>query len=198
MFADLIELFHRFKARPLLRYPIILACIAGTAFGFYYYEWQLRISPIYYWPLIPDSPFFTLMYVFVLTAYSAGRRSDLFDAFTFIGLNKIGIWTLFVLLYDFDYYFSPETWKFRSVLFILHIGMILCAFTLIRDLQRPGNNLMLLLLTLFLLTDYFDYVVGTHPYLNTSRLDVIGTVAVVLSAICWGLLWLIPDKKLLK
>jgi len=70
---DIIEFFHWFKAYPLTRYSLLLASIIGTAFGFYYYEWQLSTYPVYYWPLIPDSPVFTLMYVLVLAAYSVGR-----------------------------------------------------------------------------------------------------------------------------
>ena len=191
---DLIEFFHWFKAYPLTRYSLFLASIIGTAFGFHYYEWQLRTSPVYYWPLIPDSPVFTLMYVLVLAAYSVGRRSNLFDTFTFIGLNKIGIWTLFVLLYDFDYYFSPGTWVFRSVLFLLHIGMILCALTLVKDMKRPTFTMMGLILGVFLVLDYFDYIIGTHPYLHTPRVDVVGLAALILTLGCWGVVWLIRDR----
>ena len=173
----------------------MLASIIGTMYGFYYYEWQLRTSSLYLWPLIPDSPFFTFMYVLVLSAYSMGKRSNLFDAFTFIGLNKIGIWTLFVLLYDFNYYFSPQTRLFRSVIFALHIGMILCALTLLKDMKRPGYGHMGLLLAVFLIMDYFDYMVGTHPYLHTPRMDVIGGVALLLTLSCWGLVWFIPEYQ---
>lgn len=189
----LIEIFHRFKAGPLTRYPLLLVSIIGTAFGFYYYEWQLRIFPLYYWPLIPDSPVFTLMYVLVLVAYSVGKRSDLFDIFTFIGLNKTGIWTLFVLLYDFDYYFTSGTWVFRSVLFLLHIGMVLCALTLVKDIKRPAFIMMGLILGVFLVLDYFDYVIGTHPYLHTPRVDVVGLAALILTLGCWSAVWLIRD-----
>lgn len=192
---DYIQCFYRFKADSRTRYSILLLSIIGTAYGFYYYEWQLRTSPIYYWPLIPDSPFFTLMYVVVLAAYSKGKRSNLFDVFTFIGLNKIGFWTLFVLLYDFNYYFSPDTWVFRSVLFLLHIGMILCSFTLLKEMKRPNISQMGILLFIFLGTDYFDYVVGTHPYLHTSRVDVIAWIALLLTLSCWGSVWLIRGKK---
>lgn len=192
---DIVELFHRFKADARLRYPLLLACISGTAYGFYYYEWQLRTSPVYLWPLIPDSPFFTMMFVLVLAAYSAGRRSDMFDTFTFIGLNKVGIWTLFVLLFDFDYYFSPGTWVFRSVLVMLHIGMVLCSFTLLRELERPDARRMFMLLGLFLASDYFDYIVGTHPILHTSRIDIVGLIAFTLTLACWGALWLVKGKS---
>jgi uncharacterized membrane protein YpjA len=194
MSMDYIKFFHFFKADARARYLILGASIIGTAFGFYYYEWQLRASPIYYWPLIPDSPFFTLMFVFVLAAYSFGKRSNLFDTFAFIGLNKIGFWTLFVLLYDFNYYFTPETRVFRSVLFLLHIGMILCSFTLLKDMKRPKINKMGLLLVIFLIADYFDYIIGTHPYLNTPRIDVIGWAALVLTLGCWGFVWLIKPE----
>jgi uncharacterized membrane protein YpjA len=34
------------------------------------------------------------MDVMVLAAYSIGRRSNLFDTFTFVGLNKVGIWSV--------------------------------------------------------------------------------------------------------
>ena len=189
------EFFHRFKDESITRYLLLLSSLIGTGFGFYYYEWQLQITPMYYWPLVPDSPFFTLMYVLVLAAYSIGRRSNLFDTFTFIGLNKVGIWSLFVLLYDFDYYFSPQTWKFRSVLFLLHIGMILCAFTLLKDMKWPGTGRMGLLLAVFVVLDFFDYIVGTHPYLHTPNVDVVGCVALALTLGCWGMVWVVRNKN---
>ena len=135
------------------------------------------------------------MDVMVLAAYSIGRRSNLFDTFTFVGLNKVGIWSLFVLLYDFDYYFSPQTWMFRSVLFLLHIGMILCAFTLLKDMEWPGTGRMGLLLAIFVVLDFFDYIVGTHPYLHTPNVDVVGWVALALTLGCWGMVWVVRNKN---
>jgi uncharacterized membrane protein YpjA len=59
---------------------LIIASLAGTAFGFYYYYDQLVASPLWQWPFIPDSPIATALYALALILISIKRRSNKLDS----------------------------------------------------------------------------------------------------------------------
>lgn len=178
---DIIDFFFWFKKKPAPRIFVLISCIIGTLFGFYYYLGQFEITPVYLWFFVPDSPFFTFMYVIVLLFYSFGMRSSTFDAFTFIGLNKVGIWTIFVLLWNYDYYFSPETMDFRFVILLLHVGMILVALTLLKEMEKLKPVGYLLIFGFFVVSDVFDYAAGTHPIIPAGSIEVVMRVTFALT-----------------
>ncbi|MCZ7358383.1 MAG: DUF1405 domain-containing protein [Candidatus Methanoperedens sp.] len=192
---DVIDFFFWFKKEPLPRIFVLISCIMGTLFGFYYYTGQFEITPVYLWFFVPDSPFFTFMYVIVLLFYSFGVRSNAFDAFTFIGLNKVGIWTIFVLFWNYDYYFSPETSDYRFIILLLHIGMILVAMTLLKEMKKLNMRRYLLIAGFFLISDFFDYVVGTHPIIPQESIGVVSLVTISLTIITCALTFYYLEKK---
>lgn len=170
---DIIDFFFWFKKEPRARFIVLVSCIIGTLFGFYYYLGQFEITPVYLWFFVPDSPFFTFMYVIILLFYSFGMRSNAFDVFAFIGLNKVGIWTIFVLLWNHDYYFSLQTRDFRFVILLLHVGMILVALTLLKEMKKLNKWEYLLIFGFFVVSDFFDYVAGTHPIIPLESIGVV-------------------------
>jgi uncharacterized membrane protein YpjA len=180
---ELIDFFFFFKKDPAARFILLVSCIIGTLFGFYYYQWQFAVSPVYLWFFIPDSPFFTFMYVLVLVLYLSGKRSNTFDVFTFIGLNKVGIWTIFVLFWNHEYYFSPETRSYRFVILLLHIGMILVSLTLLKEMQKPSSTWCLLIFGFFVVSDFFDYFIGTHPIIPLESVPIVMWVTFALTII---------------
>ncbi|MGB8217204.1 MAG: DUF1405 domain-containing protein [Candidatus Methanoperedens sp.] len=193
--TSISDFFFWFKKERRARFVVLISCIIGTLFGFYYYQGQFEITPVYLWFFVPDSPFFTFMYVLVLLFYSSGLRSDTFDAFTFIGLVKVGIWTLFVLLLNYDYYFSPETRDFRFVIVLLHIGMILVALTLLKEMKKLDLSRYLLIFAFFMVSDFFDYVIGTHPIIPEGSVKIVSLVTVALSIMTCSLTFYYLEKK---
>lgn len=181
MIADFIEFFSWFKKDLRARFILLISCIIGTLFGFYYYMGQFEITPAYLWLFVPDSPFFTFMYVIVLALYFSGYRSNTFDIFTFIGLIKVGIWTIFVLFWNYDYYFSPATRDFRFIILLLHIGMILVALTLLKEMRKSGMKWYLMITGFFIISDYLDYFIGTHPIIPFESVDTVKWVTFALS-----------------
>jgi len=193
--TSISDFFFWFKKERRARFVVLISCIIGTLFGFYYYLGQFEITPVYLWFFVPDSPFFTFMYVLVLLFYSFGMRSDTFDAFTFIGLVKVGIWTLFVLFLNYDYYFSPETRDFRFVIVLLHIGMILVAMTLLKEMKKLNFSRYLLIFAFFMVSDFFDYVIGTHPIIPEESIQIVSWVTVALSIMTCSLTFYYLEKK---
>lgn len=183
MIATFIDFFFWFKKDPRARFIVLLSCIIGTLFGFYYYIGQFEITPVYLWFFVPDSPFFTFMYVIVLALYFSGLRSNTFDVFTFIGLTKVGIWTIFVLFWNYDYYFSPATRDFRFIILLLHIGMILVGFTLLKEMRRLTWIWYVLILVFFIISDYLDYFIGTHPIIPLESVETVKWVTFALSIV---------------
>ncbi len=193
---DIIDFFFWFKKEPRVRIIILISCIIGTLFGFYYYQWQFEITPFYLWPLVPDSPFFTFMYVLVLIFYSFGARSNTFDAFTFIGLNKVGLWTIFVLFWNHDYYFSPATWDFRIVILLLHIGMIAVGMTLLKEMKKLQVGNYLLIFGFFIVSDLMDYIMaGTHPIIPAGGVTAAMWAAATLTVMICTLTFYYMEKK---
>jgi len=111
-------------------------------------------------------------------------ESPLFNAFTFAGLLKYGIWTVFVLLLYWNDYLSDGEGLFRGVLMIMHIGMVLLALTMVSDLRRDmqmeriGTGEIYLVGSVFLVFDFFDYVVGTYPLIPTAHLGLVSLFSV--------------------
>jgi len=192
---DIIDFFFWFKKEPKARFIVLTSCIIGTLFGFYYYLGQFEITPVYLWFFVPDSPFFTFMYVIVLLFYSFGMRSNTFDVLAFIGLNKVGIWTLFVLLWNYDYYFSPETRDFRFVILLLHVGMILVAMTLLKEMKKLKPEGYLLIFGFFVVSDVFDYAIGTHPIIPLESIEVVMPVTFALTIMTSALTFYYTEKK---
>lgn len=181
MIDEFIDFFSWFKKDPRTRFILLISCIIGTLFGFYYYLGQFEITPAHLWFFVPDSPFFTFMYVIVLALYFSGYRSNPFDTFTFIGLTKVGIWTIFVLFWNYDYYFSPATRDFRFIILLLHIGMILVALTLLKEMRKLSLKWYLIIPGFFIISDYLDYFIGTHPIIPLESVETVKWVTFALS-----------------
>jgi uncharacterized membrane protein YpjA len=82
-----------------LAVPIALINLVGTAFGFWYYRFQLAATPLPAWPLIPDSPLATLFIGASRLAYRFEVDADWLHALGFFGAFKLGFWTPFVQLF---------------------------------------------------------------------------------------------------
>lgn len=147
-----------------LLYVLILVNIAGTLFGFWYYRFQLPATPIYKVIFVPDCPLYALMFAILLTAYIFyEKKSGVLAVVTFVGLIKYGFWTVLVVALYREYYFASDPLLY-SVLFILHVGMILEAF-IIPHIFKFTKWTLFFALGWFLLNDVMDYFFGTAPYL---------------------------------
>ncbi|WP_290751211.1 DUF1405 domain-containing protein [Exiguobacterium sp. UBA3968] len=83
----------------LLRHKAVLWIVglinlAGTLYGYYWYEPQLATSKWYFYPFIPDSPTASLFFTIIVFLWIFGRRSHLFEALAFVTLIKYGVWAV--------------------------------------------------------------------------------------------------------
>lgn len=166
---------------------MIIINLGGTVFGYYYYKYQLRSSPWYLWIFIPDSPNAVLLFAIALALLRMKCKFKLINALAFVDLIKVGIWTLFVFLIYRDYYFSPAGFEFTSILFALHLGMVIEAFVLIKSLEALRARELIFMLFWFLLNDLFDYYLDAHPIIRLAQISLVMSFAFTTSLVICGL-----------
>ena len=158
----------RKRQREKLLYIILLVNLAGTLFGFYYYLEQLQASPVYLWIFIPASPLATLFFATSIYLNSQEGGRGLLDAFAFFGNFKYGLWTVFVLIYYSEIFFTGNALPLYLFMLFSHLGMALQAFIVFYweniELKHLG-----LAFAWFLLNDIIDYTLGTHTGLYTEN-----------------------------
>lgn len=153
--------------------------VAGILIGASVYEGQFALHPSYLAIFVPDCPLYVFLSLLVIFGII---QNDTFSFLVSIGMVKYGLWTIFVLLFHYGYYFAPDMLALSAVFVIGHIGMALEGLALL-----PKKKITMLMLSLafcwFLLNDYSDYVLGTAPLLPPGGLAFVGAVTVASSAL---------------
>lgn len=154
---------EKLRELSLSRYtvPIIIANLAGTAFGFYYYREQFASTVPYLWIFVADSPIATLLIATSLFLYLRGNHSGLVDALAAIANIKYGLWTVFVLLFYFDTFFSSNPLPMYLFLLVSHFLMFLQAF-LVLDYTDFDTRHLAIAASWFLVNDLLDYLIDLH------------------------------------
>lgn len=187
--SRVLDVFHAFKARPLLAWPLIIGNLVAVYYGWTdYYAAQFDATPLVLWPFVSDSPNAVLLFAASLFLYQVRRPSRIVDLFAFIANVKVGLWTVFVLTYYYDDFFSHDA-TLRWLLLWLHVGMVGQAFVLYRDLVRvPWKPVTMAVVSgIFFVHDFLDYGVGTHPYLPATPSVLVILVSVGLTLVSLAL-----------
>lgn len=194
MLLRLFEWAHAFKARPVLAIPLALGNLVAVYYGWTdYYDYQFSITPVHLWPFVSDSPNAVLLFALVLVLYQIRARSGILDLFAFIANIKVGLWTVFVLFYYYDEFFTPEDRLLRWTLLALHVGMVGQAFVLYHDLHQARWRPVAVsaVFSVFVAHDVVDYAVGTHPLLprppDALVLTTTGLLTAFSLALAYGL-----------
>ena len=155
-----------------LVWPIVAVNLAGTAFGFYYYGFQLAQTPTEMWPFVPDSPIATLFIALALASWKLGRPQQWLIALAFFGNIVLGGWTVWVHLAFYEQ-FGYLSEPMRQFLIWSHAAMVLQAFVLHRigTFDLPAVGMATLWYAADTIVDYFIPIRGElhHTFLPTSR-----------------------------
>ena len=130
-----VDLVYREKRLLIL---IIIINIIGSLFGLYYYWDQLMMTPWYYWIFVPDCPLYTFCMVFALAFLIMGKRFETFNVVTAVGLSMYGTWTMLILLYFSEVFFTPQNSLMSMALWVSHGGMALQSVLLIPYIKKAG------------------------------------------------------------
>ncbi|WP_049934126.1 DUF1405 domain-containing protein [Halarchaeum acidiphilum] len=145
-----------------LVWPVVLANVLGTLFGFWYYVPQLSVEPTALWVFVPDSPMATLFVACSLALWASGRGREWVHALGFYGCLVLGLWTPFVLLV-FRAGFSYLPLPMYAFLFCSHLAMAVEAFVIHRYAEFRVRAVAVAFAWYLanLLLDYFVPVLGT-------------------------------------
>jgi len=183
--------------RKTIFWLLIAANLIGTVYGFIFYYGKQMLDILATQPelilFIPDSPLHTLFLTLALLGVFFSEKRDWFYFFAFAGALKIGAWTTFVLLGFQQFYFAPEIALINFILLLAHIVLFFEAFLLIGKIELKKWFLLPPLIW-FLVGDYSDYILGTHPPIPVTEISLIFSVTVAFSIIFTALTWIILSK----
>jgi uncharacterized membrane protein YpjA len=149
-----------------LRFAWVIVAInlAGTAFGFWYYRFQLLNTPLVMWPVVPDSPVATLLMIASLVSWRVGRNRNWIHALAFVGNLKYGFWVVIVQLTINDVLATGD--PYHWFLLVSHFGMGLQAFVIYRyaDFSVPAVGVAAGWFGFNDVVDYFLPIVGTYHH----------------------------------
>ena len=143
---------------------IILANLAGTLFGFYWYRGLLESTPVYLWPLVPDSPIATLLISTSLFLYLKGNPNKYIDVLAFFGNLKYGLWTVFVELYMFESFLAVNSLPMYLFIIFSHLAMFFQAFLVLKYTELSWKPAVFAF-SFYLLNDFVDYSLGIYATL---------------------------------
>ncbi len=145
---------------------VVAINLLGTAFGVWYYRYQLAATPAVMWPLVPDSPTATFLIAAAFAAWAVGRHSEYLTVLAFFGNLIFGVWTPWVLLVGWEASVAQAGLPLHLFLFVSHLGMVVQAMVLHR-IAAFRLRAIVVATALYggnLLVDYFLPVVGpTDP-----------------------------------
>ncbi len=163
---------------------IVAVDVGGIAYGYAYYADQLRATPWHLAPFVPDSPNAVLLFLVALLLLLRGRRQPWLEALGSVSLVKVGLWTLFVLLYHGDVFLAGPQRDFRLVLLALHVAMMFQPVMLADTMRRVPPWQWAAILAWFLANDAIDYALGVHPWIPYRGIGLVATVTAALSLAC--------------
>ncbi|KYD28445.1 hypothetical protein B4113_3756 [Geobacillus sp. B4113_201601] len=163
---------------------------AGTAYGYYWYRYQLADTPPLFLPFVPDSPTASLFFLIVLGAWLLGRRAPLFEALAVVTLVKYGIWAVVMNVLVWR---VTGTLDWAGWLLIVSHGAMAVEGIVYAPFYRFRCSHLALAAVWTLHNDIIDYVFGMMPryQMLANYADVIGYFTFWLSiASLAGAYWL--------
>lgn len=176
-----------FYIRQLLVYrPFLILLfminLAGTIYGYIWYESQLKITPLIFIPFVPDSPTASLFFTIFLAFFIFGRNVPYIEALAVTSLFKYGIWAVVMNL--FTLYVEGELVWQGYMLIASHAAMAVQGLLYIPYYKIKLKHLTVAGIVL-LHNEIIDYVFGMMPIYSslTNYMNEIGYFTFWLSII---------------
>ncbi len=138
-----------------------------------YYLPQLNnVSPLL-WLFVIDCPLYAILFGIILLLKIKNINFALLNFIVVAGSIKYALWTLFVLL------LMNNQFSF----FLLTIGHFFLLLQVIIFYKYSEFKLkhLLIVMSWFLLNDFFDYVLLTHPFFDTNFFVEVASFSILMS-----------------
>lgn len=182
------QLVEAIALKRIWWFIMIPPLLLGSLYGFYWYWPQLQATPIYLWPIVPDSPGSSMLLCIWLICLVAGadwRKPGMqwLGAIAFISNMKYGLWTPMVNTYTGLTY----GWSFDLVHLSISHGAMWFLGLLFARYYKPAILPSIGALLFMWFQDLVDYVLlGTHPTLWHIELRGLAFIFAVSLSTIWG------------
>lgn len=156
-------------SKRLLFLAAVLLNAAAIAIGFYFYSDQLAATDIPFLIFVPDCPLYVFLSLLIILGII---RNESFSFIVSCGMVKYGMWTVFALLFHWDFYSTPLFLWTSAVFIIGHIGMAAEGLAILPKKQL-GAAALLFAAGWLLLNDVSDYLWGTVPPLPPGGIETV-------------------------
>ncbi|TCP31625.1 putative membrane protein YpjA [Scopulibacillus darangshiensis] len=175
-------------------WTLLIINLLGTVYGYYWYLFQLKDTPIKFMIFVPDSPTASLFFCIVLSGFLLKKHFRLFEALAAVTLFKYGVWAVGMnaVSSSFGYKLEFENW----MLIFSHGCMAIEGLLYARFYRFKGWHLLIAAIWT-VHNDFIDYIFGMapwYPYL-AANIQTIGYLTFWLSLISIGLVYLLAMRK---
>ncbi|WP_284141303.1 MULTISPECIES: DUF1405 domain-containing protein [unclassified Virgibacillus] len=174
---------------------LFIVNLAGTIYGFYWYKYQLAMTPNIFLLFVPDSPTASLFFTIFLLFFIFGRNTPYIEALGMITLFKYGVWAVVmnVLTLIVDGSLSPA-----GYMLIASHGAMAIQGLLYAPYYKIKTRHIVVAAIWTLHNDVIDYVFGMMPMYGSLNnfMDKIGYFTFWLSILSISIAyWLTKEKS---
>jgi uncharacterized membrane protein YpjA len=177
-----------FLQNKVFLFVLALVNITAGIYSLSFYSSQLASSDFLFWIFIADCPVAAILFGLTVLLIALGIKVRWLSFLSIVASVKFSLWTIFVLILSGS---IVSLWWVGLVHFLLLFELIV--FFGLFDFRVKN---VLLALVIFLIGDYFDYVLGTHPFVPKDIFVFAGLFAILSSLIFCFVLPLIFSSKI--
>ncbi|MBM7569841.1 DUF1405 domain-containing protein [Aquibacillus albus] len=168
--------------------------LAGTIYGYMWYESQLAITPLKFILFVPDSPTASLFFTIFLFFYLFGRNVPYIEALALVTLFKYGMWAVVMNLLTLNLN-GELSWS--GYMLIASHGAMAIQGLLYAPFYRIKWRHIVLTSIWTLHNDIIDYVFGMMPIYSslTTYMKEIGYFTFWLSILSIGIAYWLTIRK---
>ena len=162
---------------------LLIINIFGTAYGYYWYKWQLEITDPIFLIFVPDSPTASLFFSIALFGWLVNRHFKLIEALALITLVKYGLWA--VVMNIWTLFEGSPIGIVGWMLIASHFAMAVQAVLYIPFYKFNWRHILIAAIWT-LHNDVIDYVFGQMPIYRSlsEHYQTIGYFTFWLSIAC--------------
>lgn len=183
-------IYYLLKQRWVMTALLIINLI-GTIWGYYWYRFQMAVTPTKFLIFVPDSPTASLFFCIVLLGFLFKRNLPLFEALAAVTLFKYGVWAVGMNIAS-----GLLGYPWSGLLVLSHGSMAIEGLLYARFYRiKPRHLIIASLWTIH--NDFIDYVFKVEPqyYINLSYFGIIAYTTFWLSIISIALVYKLAVEK---
>jgi len=159
------------------RILFVLALInfAAGIYSLSYYLTQLNQTNPLLWIFVADCPIYALLFGINVLLLIREKPSASLSLISIVGNFKYGLWTIFV-------FFLSGEMSLHWLFILSHLLLIIETVIFVKLFKFKLKHVIFVVLW-FLLNDFFDYVIGTHPVIWGGFLSKVALFALFSSIV---------------